>query len=275
MREFLPDPSSPYQLLLEASRSEDPLSSLEILKDSIRTRQQYGEVTVAQVQEYMDMEQWVQKEKENVQGELYYYRSSCGYTFNTTLAILYACFIFGIICCHLVYILYLDQELPETIRGVITGILMIWPYFAYLYSTVEAPRLGDWNPPYKESYNSTSVSQLKERQLKLIDCYLNQVLPMKAEIPASRYRHDVLAIIIAGEWIFFAFYQFCYSICHLSNNWSDKKIRDVDSVHVGISGAVFLIYSLWLISFWRSSKLGSSFANLSKQKMQLKTFVNF
>ena len=77
MREFLPDPSSPYQLLLEASRSEDPLSSLEILKDSIRNSQEQdgGEVTIGQVQGHMKMEGFVDAAKRSAEGDLYSFQS--------------------------------------------------------------------------------------------------------------------------------------------------------------------------------------------------------
>ncbi|KAF1750248.1 hypothetical protein GCK72_016795 [Caenorhabditis remanei] len=255
MTEYLPDPSSPYELLLEASISEDPSFSLKQLKDSIIRRQQYGEVTIDQIQEHLEMEQWVEMEKRKAEGELRWYKSDKRYSINTKLAFLYACITFGAIGCHLVYNLYLGQELPKKLGAASLAIMIFTPYFAHL-AILQIGGRDDWvKPLYNENYNSISVSNLKQRQLELIDCYLNQVLPMKAEIPASRYRHDVLAMIIGGEWTFYAFFHFCNSICDLSYNWSNEKVRKVDSTDIVISGAVFLLLSVWLIYFWHSSKL--------------------
>ena len=80
MTEYLPDPSSPYELLLEASRSEDPSFSLKQLKDSIIRRQQYGEVTIDQIQEHLEMEQWVEMKKRKAEGELRWYKSDKRYS---------------------------------------------------------------------------------------------------------------------------------------------------------------------------------------------------
>ncbi|EFP06791.1 hypothetical protein CRE_11254 [Caenorhabditis remanei] len=250
-------PPSRYELLREASYSEDPSFFLEILKNSIRNSQEQdgGEVTIGQVQEHMKMEGFVDAAKRSAEGDLYSFKSDGLYSFKTKLAILYACFIFGVISCHLFYNLYLGQELSFEIRAVSIATIWCSPMFVIAFSTIGGSGRGNWlNPLYNENYNAIKVTELKERQLKLIDCYLNQVLPMKAEIPALRYRHDVLTMISVGEWVFYAFFRACYSMYHLSYNWSNKEIREVDTMDAAISGAVFLFFSLWLI-YWYFSKL--------------------
>ncbi|KAF1750253.1 hypothetical protein GCK72_016800 [Caenorhabditis remanei] len=264
--DYLPDPSSPFQLFLAASRSEDPSFSLKNLKDSMRRRQQYGEVTVGKIQEHMHMEQWVEMEKRNAETELRWYKSAHDCSMSTKIAYLSACIIFGAISCQLAYNLYIGPELSDELGAVLFFIIYL-PLFANLFSTMKAPIQG-FDPLYNRYCNSMNVSQLEQRQLELIDRYLNEVLPMKAEIPATRYRHDVLAMIIAGEWIFYASFRFCYSIFHLSYNWSNEKIRRFDIIDAGISGVVFLSLSGWLIDFLNSW-------HFAKQtKMKLKTFID-
>ncbi|EFP06795.1 hypothetical protein CRE_11252 [Caenorhabditis remanei] len=254
---YPPDPLSPYQLLLDASRSKDPSFLLEILKDSIRNSQPQdgGEVKIGQIQEHLKMEGWVDAEKRDVEEVLWWYKSDERFSFKTKLAILYACITFGAICCQLVYNLYLGQELSVETRAVLIATTFGIPFFGTLLLTMDTHTQGNWNPLYNKDYNSINVSELKERQLELIDCYLNEVLPLKAEIPASRYRHDVLAMIYVGEWMFYAFFRFCYSIYHLSQNWSNEKIRGFDNLDIVISGFVFSGLSGVFIYFWNSSKL--------------------
>ncbi|EFP06896.1 hypothetical protein CRE_11178 [Caenorhabditis remanei] len=254
---YSPDPQSPYQLLLEASRSEDPSFYLENLKNSIRSspQQDGGEVTVDQVREYVDIKQWVWMEKQEVEAKRNYY-SDEHFSFKTKLAILYACFIFGAICCHLVYNLYLGQEIPIIIRGAFIVIMVCIPIVIIKRLTVPGINFF-WlliNPLFYRYY-LMKVPELKQRKLELIDCYQYQVLPMRAQIPANRYRHDVLTMVSVGEWLFLAFFRFCYSICRLSYNWSNTEIRAVESFDAGISGIEALCLSVWLIYFWHSSKL--------------------
>ncbi|KAF1750259.1 hypothetical protein GCK72_016806 [Caenorhabditis remanei] len=262
-------PRSPFKLFLEASRSEDPSFSLKNLKDSIRNspQQDGDEVTMVQIREHLRMEDWVDMKKEAVERSLYCYKSDGPFSFKTKLAFLSGCFIFGVICCQLVYNLYLGQELSFETRVVLIATTFAFPFFGTVLSLRRGGGNSDWfnDDEYNENYNSIKVSELKQRQLKLIDCYLNQVLPMEAEIEASRYRHDVLAMIVTGEWMFYTFFQFCYSIYHLSNNWSNKEIRDMDTMDAAISGHVFLTLSIWLIIFWHAWKIARRTVKHTKQ----------
>ncbi|EFP06905.1 hypothetical protein CRE_11176 [Caenorhabditis remanei] len=222
---------------------------------------------MGQIREHLRMEEWVDWEKGAVERSLHCYKSDENFSFKTKLAILYACIIFGVICFQLVYNLCLGQELSFETRAVLIATTFFFPFFGTVLSLRKpGGDNSDWiNPLYNEDYNSIKVSELKERQLKLIDCYLNQVLPMKAEVKACRYRFDVLAMIFIGEWIFYTFFRFCYSIYHLSYNWSNKEIREIDQVDVFISGFVFLILSIWLITFWHAWKMARRPVGYTKQ----------
>ncbi|EFP06850.1 hypothetical protein CRE_11253 [Caenorhabditis remanei] len=255
-------PPSTYQQFVEASYSEDPSFSLKQLKESIRSSQQNGEeMTIGQIQEHWKMEDFFDAEKRLVERQLYYYISDEAFSFKAKRVVFCGCFLFGLICCQLAYNLYFDHEVPVIIR-VAFIVILFCSQFVIRFSTVQS---DDWpNPPYKENYNSISVSKLKQRQFELIDCYLNQVLPMKAEIPALRYRHDVLTMIFIGEWVFYAFFRACYSMYHLSNNWCDKEIRGINGIDGANSIAVFLSLSMWLI-YWYFSKLATSPVKHTKQ----------
>ena len=72
-----PDPPSRYQLLWEAYESEDPSFGLKNLRDSIRNspQQDEGKVTIGQIREHFEMEDFFDFEKRWVEKNLYYYIS--------------------------------------------------------------------------------------------------------------------------------------------------------------------------------------------------------
>ncbi|KAF1750261.1 hypothetical protein GCK72_016808 [Caenorhabditis remanei] len=257
---------STYEQLVEASISEDPPFFLENLKDSIIISQQQDgeEVTVDQIKEHLYMKYFVDWEKQSVEKELLWYKSDERFSFNTKLAFLYPCIIFGAISCHLVHNLYFGQEIPVIIRALLIATVFISPVF--VFSSMPGGRAEWINPLDNENYNSTKLSELKERQLELIDCYMKEVLPMKAEISARRYRHDVLTMIIAGEWMIYALFRFCYSHYQLFFKRSNKEIRKVNIMDIDISEFVDIMItvgSAFVLSFhiasvfmsWHSSKL--------------------
>ena len=85
-------PPSRYELLREASYSEDPSFSLKNLKESIRSSQQNGdEVTNGQIQEHWKIEDFFNREKESVERQLHYYISDEYYSVSIPLTYLCTC----------------------------------------------------------------------------------------------------------------------------------------------------------------------------------------